>query len=533
MNTDQVPSEKDEQQKCAPEEGIKQENFSASLISFKELFEKQENFEERLRIAIEFMRKSLSQEGTPRFKDFWEAKKMCLPLFKEKINPILKAQLWTEYAELSSEAKRLKDMLEEQSTFAIEQIELALKALEDDLAQESALVEKLPSIEISREISLSRERRYFYDQKQREVQFYVTMTARLKDLRKGVIETEMRIRHKNRLLKRLSSIGDLFLPKKKFLIKAMSEEFVKDVKVFAETYFDKEQQQIKLDVHLYKLREEIKGFQDAAKKISLNSHAFSQTRLLLSECWEIVKQADKEKKKEFLDKKQLFKENYDKALERIDTFAKDIKEKPFSTKEELQTSSRELMNEIEKDSLLHNDVKILKIKLREIQQEALKPFIEQEQIHLAKRQEKETSRQEQLELFKQTLQTMVRDVSSQTLKSLTEMYASFDEKKKALKPSERESHKLAEAKRELYEGILLKREEEVQSEDKEALQELLQDWEAFKEQARMHVETYRRGMGSSGFDFEKAMLFREQMDLEKARLDRATQKVTELEDKLI
>jgi hypothetical protein len=532
VNIDNIPDEKNAEQGFSVQEEKKEQHMSAALTSFKEIFENQENLEERLRIAIEFMKTSLSQEGTPRFKDFWEAKKMCLPLFKEKINPLLKAQMWNEYAELSSEAKRLKDLLEERSTFAIEQIELALKALEQELAGAQGYIEKASPVELSQELPFSKEKRKVYDAQQREVQFYITLTARLKDLRREVLTTEMRVRHKNRLLKRVSSLGDEFLPKKKALIKELSDQFVEDVKTFSETYFNKKEEQLKIAVPLHKLREEIKAFQDAAKKISLNSNAFSSTRIELSECWEIIKRVDKEKKKEFLDKKLLFKENYDKASLQLEDIAKDLKEKQPSTREEVYKPFKEWVSALENADLLHADVKTLKGKMRELQEEALKPFIEQEQAYLMKKQEQEVLRKQGLESFKHSLQEMLKNVLSHNLQTLMEMYTSFDEKKKSLKVSERESYKLDETKKELYEAILLKREQEISEEDLGSWQKLLKDWEMFREKARGNIEIHRKEMGSSGFDFEKAMLFRQQIDLEKARLDRASQKTVEIEDRL-
>ena len=87
-------------------------------------------------------------------------------------------------------------------------------------------------------------------------------------------------------------------------------------------------------------------------------------------------------------------------------------------------------------------------------------------------------------------------------------------------------------KRELYETLLLKREEEIEEGDSEALEALLRDWEELKEATRAHMEACRRELGGSGFDFKKAMVFREQADLERLRLDRAMEKVAELEDRL-
>ena len=43
------------------------------------------------------MRSSVSQGETPRFKDFWEARRLCLPLFKENVPVKVRTQLWAEY----------------------------------------------------------------------------------------------------------------------------------------------------------------------------------------------------------------------------------------------------------------------------------------------------------------------------------------------------------------------------------------------------------------------------------------------------
>ena len=56
----------------------------------------------------QFTRIALSQPGMPRFKDFWEGRRLCLPLFKENLTPKVRSQLWAEYIELSSEARRFK-----------------------------------------------------------------------------------------------------------------------------------------------------------------------------------------------------------------------------------------------------------------------------------------------------------------------------------------------------------------------------------------------------------------------------------------
>jgi hypothetical protein len=136
MSTESVSQEKHE--KHLNKDGnhaLKKPVFSQAIIVLKQTLSEQENPEEKLRLAIEFMKQSLAQEGTPRFKDFWDAKNICLPLFKEKLSQSIKEVFWAKYTELATEAKRLKEILEEQASFAMEQIELALKALACEVEQ--------------------------------------------------------------------------------------------------------------------------------------------------------------------------------------------------------------------------------------------------------------------------------------------------------------------------------------------------------------------------------------------------------------
>jgi len=75
------------------------------------------------------MRSALSQAETPRFKDFWECRRQCCfslrKIFLQKHVPIVGG-----YVELSDEARRLKELLDEQAAFAVEQIELAIQSIE-------------------------------------------------------------------------------------------------------------------------------------------------------------------------------------------------------------------------------------------------------------------------------------------------------------------------------------------------------------------------------------------------------------------
>jgi hypothetical protein len=52
-------------------------------MEFLKQFHGEINSEKKIRLSLEFMRQTLSQGSSPRFKDFWEVRKLCLSLFKE------------------------------------------------------------------------------------------------------------------------------------------------------------------------------------------------------------------------------------------------------------------------------------------------------------------------------------------------------------------------------------------------------------------------------------------------------------------
>src|SRR5262249_4301894 len=109
-NGDSAPlPAKDSRQKKKQKEQKK--SYTSQFEAFRKAFEEQSDSEDKLQLAIDFMEASLAQGGTPHFRSFWEARRLCLPLFKENISPVLRSQLWTKYSEFSKEARRLKEIL--------------------------------------------------------------------------------------------------------------------------------------------------------------------------------------------------------------------------------------------------------------------------------------------------------------------------------------------------------------------------------------------------------------------------------------
>ena len=529
-------SESSKDEKLISKESEKKESLSkhmTPLHEFKEELDKHKDVEEKLKKSLEFMRNALSQKGTPRFRDFWEAKKMCLPFFKEKINPAVKAKFWTQYTELSTEAKHLKEILDEQSSFSVEQIELALTAIQDDLTNHEEHIKKLEPISFPKGLFFVKDKLNEYEKLQRQISFYVTLSARTKDLRKEIIQTEMRVRSKNKLLEKLSKLADGFLPKKKDLIKEISSEFSSDVKKFASKYFDLEKKHI-LDKKLphFKLREEIKAFQSFAKFLSLNSHAFSESRLTLSNCWSILKEEEKKAKSDFAQKRKDASEKIDTFMQKIKAVEELYKEEKPKSKDIVSEKIRELLKELKEAQFYKTDFLRLKKEIQSLEDNLLEPFYEverqsQEKAHQAKKQE-----EEKVQTFKEKYLSLVSEGDKNSLHDLKQAFSELETAQKKMKLKFGDTLKFSEIHKELFELILLKQESEIEISDSESLQNLLSEWENFREQTRTHLEGYRKEMGNSGFDFEKAMLYRDQIDIVKDRLDRIVVKVEEIEEKL-
>ena len=66
----------------------------------------------------------------------------------------------------------------------------------------------------------------------------------------------------------------------------------------------------------------------------------------------------------------------------------------------------------------------------------------------------------------------------------------------------------------------------------DALENLLEEREELLNQVKQQVEDYRKEMGGSGLDFEKAMTYRELYDSAKIHLDKEVEAVDQLEEKI-
>lgn len=487
--------------------------------------------EMKLQRVIDFMEQALAQTGSPHFKSFWQARGLCLDIFKENLAPAMRSVLWAKYTELSKEARRLKDLLDEQSAFAVEQIEIAVQALETELA---STIPQNDNRELNIESQVLKKQLPFYSQVQSELEILNKHASRINALRKELIKTEMRVRKKNKFFQRLSQLGDKVFPRRKELIVELSDNFSSDIDKFISEYFGKEPSHDSL----YFLREEIKALQGTAKILTLNTHAFTHTRMRLSECWDKIKLLEKERKKVRAQQKSIFKTNMDGILQKIEECKTAIQASQLSPAEatkkldEIITSMRSI--ELGRDELHY---------LREQVQAARQPILEMLKSEEQKRHDQELERQrikqQKMLDLKREIDQLVRSVDIYDAVKLAAERDAMLEKIQSSSLVKTEKLELERLLKPLKDIIADKKAMSLTAlshDDRQALQQLkdiLQERRTLRQEIKDQLEVLRKAIGSSGLDFEKAMEFNAQMHTQKERLEKINQGILEIEEKIV
>ena len=508
---------------------IESEDFKVFFLIFSEM----KDPEEKIRKAIEFMRSRLSLSASPGFRDFWEVRKVCLPLFKENIFPRSRAELWQQYIDLSEEARRLKEILDEQSAFAYEQIDLAVQALVQDLSSYQAIIDQMPEISLLFQVQLLEDKKDRYNFVQKELHFLNSLAAKVNALRKEVIKTDMRIRSKNKLFEKLSECGDRIFPRRKELIKEISEEFVKDVEEIFGKHFQEGKESL---IPLHILREEIKALQAIAKILTLNTHAFTETRVKLSACWDLLKEWDKEKKKEFSEKRAQMQQEIDalsKKVQEFETLCQESQE--FSL---LEKAYLELALEIKEGTLGRFEVKGLKDRM----DVAKKPH-EEARAQVAREAQEKDKRQEEERIakvqgFKAMVESVLEEADTLSAEVLLEKKQYLEECYKNLSIMKTEKALLDRSLKQIKDRVLEAKGRRLLSlsddeqEQYEGLKAVLQEKRERRQEMKAQMEVYRKALGGSSFDFEKAMACQELLEMEKQSLQKNERDIEEIEEKI-
>lgn len=537
-----IPSEDNPEQHMAkerdsdPEKEKKEqkETFSPEFETFKRLFEAKPDFEGKLQLAIDFMEASLAQGGTPHFRSFWEARRLCLPLFKENISPPLRSQLWTKYSELSKEARRLKEILDEQSTFAVEQIEIAIQALENDISQFDEHVKKTVFKETISFPQHLKSHVEIYQHLQKQLDILNTQASRINGLRKELLKTEMRVRHKNKFFQRLSSAGDLVFPKRKELIKEISHQFSEDVERFIKTHFGEQPSR----ETLYNLREEIKSLQGLAKVLTLNTHSFTHTRSQLSECWDRIKNEEKERKKERAQQRIVQRQNFETIEKQISSLKEGLEKNEESSAEGLKKIEG-LVIQMRKVELGRDELKILREKLNELRKIIQDNVKAEGAIKQRQEDEREQQKKEKYKIFKEQADHLLHSYETLDADQLISRRDNFLNQVHDSPLTKNEKQELERSLKPLRDIINEKQEQALLAlpdSDRQALQQMkavLSQRKQRRLEIKKQLEDLRKMAGSSSLDFEKAMSCNSLINEEKERLEKINQAIEEIEDKII
>lgn len=536
LTAKQKQSEKDNSQEDvsdAYQNDIKEKNL-ISLLDFLKQFHAETNSEKKIHLGLEFMRQILAQENTARFKEFWEVRKLCLSLFKEDIPASTRADLWNVYTELALEAKQLKEILDQQSAFAVEQIELAIEALEKDIANIDVLRAQIADVQLPEECFSLQKNRELYGFIQNELQLLNTLAMKINSLRKELLKTQMRIRIKNKLLIRISACGNQVFPKRKELIKQISEQFGQDIEFFIQAHRFQEGE-TKL-IPSYALREEIKHLQKIAKILTLNTHIFTETRLKLSSFWDEIKNYEKERKKITQEKKLLFKQNFDLISEKIQLFAKACNEE--ISLQECDQQMTEILNFMRTVQLGREEVQVLKEQLYNVKKPILEKAREIQKIHIEKLQEKEKEKKDRLDNLVNDLKSLIQRASELSLEQLTSQNKALEKIFDQVHWKQTEKHMLDRLFKQIKDLIHDNKEKTLMllsKDDQKALEELhvvLSEKKSRRKELKEQLEQYRKLLGGSGLDFEKTMMYRELMEADKKVLEKMNISIVDIKKKI-
>lgn len=507
------------------------EKLEGDPLSIKDFNERLNTFgtpEEKLQEVISYMRACISTEKNPYFKGFWEGCKAALHLFKENIAPQVRVLFWRQYRDLCQEFRKLKQVLDEQSEFAVEQIHLAIDSLNKELESFDSLVQKQPKMDLS-PLPKSLERNIdLYVTMQEELDLLNAFASRINSLRKELIKTEMRIRIKNKFFKELSELGDKIFPRRKELIKTLSQTFTEDVADFVRLYFEEKREK----APLFFLREEIKSLQNIAKYLTLNTHAFNETRTKLSACWDIIRSFEKEKKKEFQEKKSLYKQNIDLALAKIE------EEKSTFTPANVHEKIDLLFDFLQPLDLGRDERKYLKDAIYQAAGPILDEIKKQEEERIQKEAEAQKMRRERVLQFQEKLKALLGNVEVLSIEEAEAEKERLSSQLHTLPCTKMEKVQLEKLVKPIRDLINEKKEKvvlQLSQDDLSALDQLkgiLQQRKERRKEIKALLEELRKTSGGSTLNFEKALQIKERIAEEKGRLEKIGEGIFEIEEQI-
>lgn len=506
---------------------------SVSLKDMVAAVEEQPDVEAKLTVAIAFMERAMGQKDSPDFRTFYALRKICQELFRGSVAAGLRQKLWGRYSELQDEARRLKQILDEESDFAVEQIEIAVKGLEEELRDLPKLLEQAPELPLSATVKALKETFEEYVSMQKELQLLNACAARIHSLRKELMRTPMRIGQKNRFFHRLSVAGDAVFPRRKELMGLISTRFLADVETFSKDLLAKEN----LSEMVFFLREEVKAFQHYAKLFTLNPKAFNRVRAELGACWEKLREAEKEHRKERAKLRVVSQANMQKVEAELEEANSAFTAGTLTVDEGKQkvdgwiSSMRTL--ELDRDAF-----RLLQGKVRTFREKLLDTLRSAEELRQREQKAREQERRAALLLLREQVDRLIHGAPSFTSEALAKEYTALAAQIEQSTAQRAEKLELQRRLRPIRDAITEKKAQELLAlppETREVAQQLhalLESHLQQRNEIRTQLEEYRAQQSLSGQNFAQALTLREQVQEEKERLARLDAVIEEIATKL-
>lgn len=342
------------------------------------------------------------------------------------------------------------------------------------------------------------------------------------------MQTEMRIRNKNKLFQKLSKLGDLVFPKRKEGIKVLSDLFVADVERFVAGFNSAKGP-------YFNLKDEIKALQKFAKQLTLGTAAFNQTRENLSSCWDQIKDKEALHREQRAEEKERFKQNFVEFAPKIETFKGECAEFKLSSSG-ADAKIEELVAEMKALGFGNDEIKGIKKQLFEAKK-VLEEKEKEDRKKAAVAEEFEKQRQAKTYLnLLDSIQEVLDQADALPLNTLVEKWEAFLKEEKTLKVSGMERAVLENRLGSIADSIQEKKWKSALEGSPEelvsSLNVLLSERHKEKRKLKEALEAHRKIVGGSGLSFEQSLQYQELLREEKIRLDTIETMVEEIEEKL-
>lgn len=487
---------------------------NSSYLVFESAIEGEIEADKKLELSIKFMRAALGEGKKAQFRDFWRIKKVCLELFKGEIHPVKRAIFWADYTTLLTEAHELQKILEEQTSFQVEQIDLAIAGLEKEMQEKETRVLKndpkdfhsLPhSIELTKLCQ--------------EVGFIESFRMRILDLRRELLALEMRVSLKNKMLDRISKLGDLIFPQRKKLLLEISALLSSDVDKFIQENFDITNHTVKPNAHTFSLREKTKDFQFALKHASVTNETYRKIRSQLGQAWEILSEVEKARR---VERESRSKEEGAFAEELF----KKASELPLD--QSLLESAKDIFLEMREKRVQKEAGR----KIREVLDKKISAWeAERAKEEEARLVEKNQAKLEHAQMLDRTLNELESFLPKITKMELSKALTFFDEKKKLLQSE------LVEKKQKIrFEQVAFAIEDKILELEASQLEGhqiegILQRRVVLRDSLKEAIQRLREEITKVGLDFELALELRRVVDSNKMQLEKVEEAIGSLQEK--